>query len=34
MEMPDAQFVQAVAARLPDDSGIDDEIAARLSATP
>jgi uncharacterized protein (TIGR03083 family) len=34
MEMPDEQFVQAVAARLPDDSGIDGEIAARLSATP
>jgi uncharacterized protein (TIGR03083 family) len=33
-EMPDEQFVQAVAARLPDDSGIDGEIAARLSATP
>jgi uncharacterized protein (TIGR03083 family) len=34
MEIDDAQFVQAVAARLPDDSGIDGEIAARLSATP
>ncbi len=34
MEMPDEQFVQVVAARLPDDSGIDGEIAARLSATP
>lgn len=34
MEIPDEQFVQAVAARLPDDSGIDREVAARLSATP
>ncbi len=34
MELPDEQFVQAVAARLPESSGIDDEIAATLSATP
>jgi len=34
VELPDEQFVQAVAARLPDDSGIDDETAATLSATP
>jgi len=34
IELPDEQFVQAVAARLPDDSGIDDETAATLSATP
>ena len=34
IELPDEQFVQAVAARLPDDSGIDGEVAAVLSATP
>ncbi len=34
MELPDEQFVQVVAARLPDDSAIDSEVAARLSATP
>jgi uncharacterized protein (TIGR03083 family) len=34
VELPDEQFVQAVAARLPDDSGIDEETAATLSATP
>lgn len=34
MELPDQQFVLAVAARLPEGSGIDSEIAATLSATP
>lgn len=34
MELPDEQFVLAVAARLPAGSGIDGEIAATLSATP
>jgi uncharacterized protein (TIGR03083 family) len=34
IELPDEQFVQAVAARLPDDSGIDDAVASVLSATP
>jgi uncharacterized protein (TIGR03083 family) len=34
LDLPDEQFVLAVAARLPADSGIDGEIAATLSATP
>jgi uncharacterized protein (TIGR03083 family) len=34
IELPDEQFVQAVAARLPADSGIDAEVASVLSATP
>jgi uncharacterized protein (TIGR03083 family) len=34
IELPDERFVEAVAARLPSDSGIDDETAATLSATP
>jgi uncharacterized protein (TIGR03083 family) len=34
IELPDDQFVLAVAARLPADSGIDDQTAAALSATP
>ncbi len=34
VEMPDDQFVLAVAARLPDGSGIDDDTAITLSATP
>ncbi|HEV7523954.1 MAG TPA: maleylpyruvate isomerase family mycothiol-dependent enzyme [Acidimicrobiia bacterium] len=34
IELADEQFVQAVAARLPADSGIDPEAAATLSATP
>jgi uncharacterized protein (TIGR03083 family) len=34
VELPDEQFVDAVAARLPADSGIDAETAATLSATP
>jgi uncharacterized protein (TIGR03083 family) len=34
IDLPDEQFVQAIAARLPADSGIDDETAAALSATP
>jgi uncharacterized protein (TIGR03083 family) len=34
VDLADEQFVQAVAARLPDDSGLDDEVAAALSATP
>ena len=34
VELPDEQFVQAVAARLPAGSGIDDETAITLSATP
>jgi uncharacterized protein (TIGR03083 family) len=34
VELPDEQFVQAVAARLPADSGIDAEVASVLSATP
>jgi uncharacterized protein (TIGR03083 family) len=34
IELPDEQFVQAVAARLPAGSGIDADTAAVLSATP
>ncbi len=34
MELTDEQFVLAVAARLPEGSGVDDEVAATLSATP
>src|SRR5439155_1135809 len=34
VDLPDEQFVQAVAARLPADSGIDEGTAATLSATP
>jgi uncharacterized protein (TIGR03083 family) len=34
IQLPDEQFVQAVAARLPVDSGIDEEVASVLSATP
>ena len=34
IELPDEQFVQAVAARLPEESGIDDDTAITLSATP
>jgi hypothetical protein len=34
IELPDEQFVRAVAARLPEGSGIDDETAITLSATP
>jgi uncharacterized protein (TIGR03083 family) len=34
VDLSDEQFVQAVAARLPAGSGIDDETAAALSATP
>lgn len=34
IDVADALFVQAVAARLPEDSGLDDETAAALSATP
>jgi uncharacterized protein (TIGR03083 family) len=34
IELSDEQFVQAVAARLPADSAIDDDTAAVLSATP
>ncbi|HUI47746.1 MAG TPA: maleylpyruvate isomerase family mycothiol-dependent enzyme [Acidimicrobiia bacterium] len=33
-DLPDEEFVQAVAARLPADSGIEAETAAMLSATP
>jgi uncharacterized protein (TIGR03083 family) len=34
VDLSDEQFVQAVAARLPADSGIDEGTAATLSATP
>ena len=34
VDLADAEFVQAVAARLPDDSAIDDKTAGILSATP
>ena len=34
IDLPNEQFVDAVAARLPADSGIDAETAAILSATP
>jgi uncharacterized protein (TIGR03083 family) len=34
VELPDEVFVQAVAARLPAGSGIDDDTATVLSATP
>lgn len=34
IELPDEEFVQAVAARLPEESNLDDDIAATLSATP
>jgi uncharacterized protein (TIGR03083 family) len=34
IELPDEQFVGAVAARLPAGSGLDDEAVATLSATP
>ena len=34
IDLADEQFVQAVAARLPADSGLDDRTAAALSATP
>jgi uncharacterized protein (TIGR03083 family) len=34
VDLADEQFVQAVAARLPEDSGLDDEAVAALSATP
>jgi uncharacterized protein (TIGR03083 family) len=34
IELPDEQFVDAVAARLPAGSGIDDDTATALSATP
>jgi len=34
IDLSDEQFVQAVAARLPADSGIDAETAVALSATP
>jgi len=34
VDLTDEQFVQAVAARLPEDSGLDGETAAALSATP
>ncbi len=34
IDLTDEQFVQAVAARLPEDSGLDGETAAALSATP
>jgi len=34
VDLSDEEFVQAVAARLPAGSGIDDEAAAALSATP
>jgi uncharacterized protein (TIGR03083 family) len=34
VDLTDDLFVKAVAARLPDDSGIDAEAAAALSATP
>ncbi len=34
VDLSDEEFVQAVAARLPAGSGIDDETAAALSATP
>lgn len=34
MELPDEQFVLAVAARLPQGSGVDEQVAAALSATP
>ncbi len=34
VDLSDEQFVQAVAARLPAGSGIDDETAVTLSATP
>jgi uncharacterized protein (TIGR03083 family) len=34
VDLTDEQFVQAVAARLPAESGLDDQTAAALSATP
>ncbi len=34
VDLADEQFVQAVASRLPADSGLDDDAAAALSATP
>ncbi len=34
VELADDQFVLAVAARLPEGSDIDDEVAATLAATP
>jgi len=34
VDLPDEEFVQAVAARLPDDSELDAEVATALSATP
>jgi len=34
IELSDEQFVEAVSARLPDGSDIDDETASALSATP
>jgi len=34
VDLADEQFVQAVAARLADDSSLDDDVAAALSATP
>jgi hypothetical protein len=34
IDLTDEQFVQAVAARLPEGSGLDEETAAALSATP
>jgi hypothetical protein len=34
VDVSDEQFVQAVAARLPADSGLDGDAAAALSATP
>jgi uncharacterized protein (TIGR03083 family) len=34
IELPNEVFVQAVAARLPDDSGVAPDVAAKLSVTP
>jgi len=34
VDLPDEQFVDAVAARVPDDSPLDAEARALLSATP
>lgn len=34
LDLPDAEFVQAVAARLPSESGLDSAAAALLSVTP
>jgi hypothetical protein len=34
VDLSDEEFVQAVAARLPEGSSIDDKTAGALSATP